>query len=56
VRARGLLASTPCSIDEIAAMTGYESLPSFITLFRSRTGLTPTQYRRERRGEFSNRR
>lgn len=54
-RARRLLEHTALSVTEIAAETGYESLPSFITLFRSRTGLTPAQYRRVQ-SRFRNRR
>jgi len=49
VRARRLLEQTSLSVTEVAAQTGYESLPSFSTLFRKRTGLAPVQYRRAHR-------
>jgi AraC-like DNA-binding protein len=45
-RAQNLLRQTGMSVTEIAAAVGYESLPSFITLFRSRTKYTPAEYRR----------
>jgi AraC-like DNA-binding protein len=45
-RARRLLEQTSLSVTEVAAEVGYESLPSFVTLFRARTGLTPARYRR----------
>ena len=39
------LSSTMLSISEIAALCGYENDVCFMRRFKSRTGLTPTEYR-----------
>lgn len=46
MRARRLLSSTNYSIDEIAELCGYESLPSFSKLFKNRFNIGPSAYRK----------
>lgn len=41
-----LLETTPLTIAEIAAKSGYKSEYSFMRQFKERTGLTPTEYRK----------
>jgi len=48
VRAQHLLEDTDLSVSEIAARVGYEEANSFTRLFRNATGMSPTQYRKER--------
>lgn len=45
-RAKQLLATTTVPIAEIAAQCGFPIPSHFTTTFRSRTGVTPTEYRR----------
>ena len=44
--AKGLLESEKRAVDEISAEVGYEDPAFFRRLFKRRTGLTPSQYRR----------
>lgn len=44
--AKALLQSTSLSVKEIAFRVGYHSEVNFITAFTSKTGLTPTQFRK----------
>ena len=50
--AKRLLASGEMSVTEICLETGYGSLGSFSTKFRSLMGRTPTEYQREVRRVF----
>jgi len=43
--AKFLLHKTNLSISEVAFQVGYQSLPSFSSLFRTHTGASPSQYR-----------
>jgi AraC-like DNA-binding protein len=45
-RAQALLASSACSITEIALALGFSQTSSFSAMFRKMTGLSPTKYRR----------
>jgi len=45
-QARNILDSTPLSIKEVAAATGYRDAGYFIRIFRRQTGTTPAAYRR----------
>lgn len=47
--AKTRLAYTDLSVSEVAGRLGFESSSYFIRLFRRQTGLTPLQYRRERK-------
>lgn len=51
-RARQLLATTETPVTDICLAIGYESLGSFSTMFRARTGLSPAEYRRSLRRIF----
>lgn len=51
-RARHLLLTGDEPVTEICLQVGYESLGSFSTRFRSRTGLPPALFRREARRIF----
>src|SRR5262249_15406778 len=51
-RARALLAADHLPVTEICLAVGYDSLGSFSTLFRSRTGMTPAEFRRTVRRVF----
>ena len=58
-RAKRLLLADAASVTDICFDVGYESLGSFSTLFRERTGLSPASFRREARrifGGFARRR
>ena len=44
--AKGLLESGALPVDEISAEAGYEDASFFRRLFKRRTGLSPSQYRR----------
>jgi AraC-like DNA-binding protein len=46
-RAKSLLAAENLSVTDICLETGYESLGTFSTRFRSATGMSPMQFRRE---------
>lgn len=48
-RARRLLEETDAPITEICGAVGYESAPSFTTMFRRRVGMPPAAYRRKLR-------
>lgn len=48
-KARDLLACTQLSVTEVAAAVGYDDAGQFATAFRKSVGLTPSQYRTERR-------
>ena len=45
-RAKQLLEIGALPVDEISAESGYEDASFFRRLFRRRTGLSPSQYRR----------
>lgn len=47
-RAKVLLRATDLPVLEIAQRVGFENTPSFDRLFRQKTGMTPTQYRRRK--------
>ena len=44
-RSIGLLSESSCSITDIASLCGFSSASYFTEIFRSRIGMTPTQYR-----------
>lgn len=44
--ARTLLETTTLTVDQITWKAGYQDIPSFRRLFKTRTGLSPTAYRR----------
>ena len=46
-RAKELLADPFRSSAEVASMVGYEDASYFARAFKKRTGMTPTQYRRQ---------
>lgn len=46
VMARGLLANTELSVSQVALRVGYSNFSYFSRIFRQKTGLTPTQFRR----------
>ncbi len=48
-RAKSLLLNTDCKVSEVAEKVGYNSLPSFLKIFKKYTGRTPSEYRREHR-------
>ncbi|MEF3305884.1 helix-turn-helix domain-containing protein [Paenibacillus sp. GYB003] len=48
-KAKQMLESTDCKIHEVASQVGYRNANSFSRMFRKLTGLTPLEYRRERR-------
>lgn len=50
-RARRFLEETDAPITEICSAVGYESVPSFTTMFHRRIGTPPTAYRRKFRKE-----
>ena len=45
--AKKLLADPLCSTAEVASMVGYDDSSYFARAFKKRTGMTPTQYRRQ---------
>jgi len=47
-RARAMLEDTRCSVTEIAMAVGYDSSQALARAFRQHTGISPTEYRRER--------
>ena len=47
--AKRYLTDTPKSVEEIAGIVGYKSVRYFREVFMEYTGLTPSQYRKERR-------
>ncbi|MCW3097553.1 MAG: transcriptional regulator, AraC family [Chthonomonadaceae bacterium] len=49
-RARQMLLRSDVSVTQICFALGFESLGSFSTLFRARTGLSPEQFRLQARG------
>ncbi|MEF3310651.1 AraC family transcriptional regulator [Paenibacillus sp. GYB004] len=48
-KAKEMLEATDCKINEVASLVGYQNANSFTRMFRKLTGLTPLEYRRERR-------
>jgi AraC-like DNA-binding protein len=50
--AKRLLLAENCSVTDICFDVGYESLGSFSARFRSLTGLSPSEFRREARISF----
>lgn len=48
-KAKEMLEATDCKIHEVASLVGYQNANSFTRMFRKLTGLTPLEYRRERR-------
>lgn len=46
-RAKRLLSSTDLTVSEIASKCGYATEYNFMRQFKSRTGKTPTEYRRQ---------
>jgi len=48
-RSKKLLEEEDCSIGEVAARCGFDSANYFTSCFRSRIGLTPSQYRKDRK-------
>ena len=51
-RAKELLARDNCSVTEVCLASGYESLGSFSTRFRSSVGQSPSEYRKQLRKIF----
>jgi len=49
-RARHLLRTTELSVAEVCLEVGFTSVGSFTTTFRSRVGISPTEYRRANSG------
>ena len=49
--ARYLLRSTDNSVNEISTRVGYADNAAFFRAFRQHTGMTPAQYRKEKRLE-----
>jgi AraC-like DNA-binding protein len=49
-RARHLLRTTDLQVAEICLEVGFTSVGSFTTTFRRRVGVSPTEYRRQKRG------
>ena len=49
--ARYLLRSTDSSVNEISTRVGYADNAAFFRAFRQHTGMTPAQYRKEKRSE-----
>ena len=49
-KAKLLLLETETSIHEIAFVTGYKNLSSFITAFKKKMGYSPGSYKRLKRG------
>lgn len=47
-KAKSLLTKTFCSVTDICMAIGFDSLGSFSSLFRRRTGLSPEQYRKQK--------
>lgn len=45
--ARNYLSQSNKTIGEIALLVGLPNIPYFITLFKKKTGLTPTEYRQQ---------
>ncbi len=50
-RAKQLLASGEISVTQACFEVGFSSLGSFSTLFRRKTGMTPSEYRERHQGE-----
>lgn len=50
-KAKILLLETEISIDEIACMTGYQTLSSFITAFKKKNGYSPGSFKKMRKGK-----
>jgi AraC family transcriptional regulator len=50
-QAQTLLAQTDQSVTDISLAVGFESIGAFSWRFRHRLGLSPTEYRRQKRGE-----
>lgn len=46
-KAKELLGSRACNINEIAYKTGYHNVESFVRKFKAVTGCTPTEYRKK---------
>lgn len=49
-RAAELLATTKLKIEQVARLSGYESAPAFAAMFRQIHRLTPSEYRRAKKG------
>ncbi|WP_409345016.1 helix-turn-helix domain-containing protein [Paenibacillus sp. MBLB4367] len=49
MKAKEILEATDCKIHEVALQVGYQNANSFTRMFRRLTGVTPGEYRRERR-------
>lgn len=50
-KSRELLANTDRTVKEVSLSSGFDNTDYFCTLFRSRMNMTPTQYRKQVRGE-----
>jgi YesN/AraC family two-component response regulator len=51
--AKSMLANVDVSVKEIAAALGYEDQNYFSYMFKKRCGMSPTQYRKKMKAEFS---
>lgn len=51
-RARDLLLNTETDVQEICILVGYTSPATFVRQFKTKTGITPQQFRREARRCF----
>jgi AraC-like DNA-binding protein len=49
MQAKQILEATDCRIHEVAVQVGYQNANSFTRMFRRLTGITPGEYRREKR-------
>ncbi|RAV23152.1 AraC family transcriptional regulator [Paenibacillus contaminans] len=49
MKAKQILEATDCKIHEVAVQVGYQNANSFTRMFRRLTGVTPGEYRREKR-------
>lgn len=46
-KARELLLETSCSVQEVAARTGFFDTPHFSRVFKEKTGFSPLEYRKK---------
>lgn len=52
LQAKQYLISTQLPVSAIAELVGYQSIPYFISLFKSKEGMTPHQFRKSNQGIF----
>ena len=49
--AKELLAQTALPVSQVAQQVGYDNLSYFSSVFHDQTGLSPGEYRRQRKGK-----